>query len=312
MVRWIKKLIDVMLFSCLLFLCACQNEAEQTGEVYQIFCLNNDETAIVSHEYWTETTDSVQLIAELLEQLAQPSEKVKYKVPLSGSVSLVSYELSNEQLTLDFEKEYYTVPVTTEVLTRAAIVRTLSQIEGVSYISFQVNAEPLLDTSGAVIGVMNADLFIENNGNEINTYEKVELLLYFANEEGTKLKPVSRDVVYSSNISMERLVVEQLLLGPQKGEDAYPVMNPSTTIQSVTVKDGICYVSLSNDFLTKTSNVSQQVMLYSLVDSLAELSGVNKVQIIVDTTGAVDLKERINLQSTYERNLDIVEESSFE
>lgn len=307
MSRYHQQLKKIILLCGVLLLAACGKKETAQGEVYQIYCLNNEETAIVSHEYRTETTDQETLLKELLTELAKPSEKLKYKAPISGSVRLVSSSLSKEQLTLDFDKDYYTVPVTTEVLTRASIVRTLSQIGGIGYISFQVHGEPLVDTSGAVVGVMSADLFIENDGNEINTYEKADLLLYFANEDGTKLRPVSRDVVYSSNISMERLVVEQLLAGPQKDENAYAVINPATTIQSVTVKDGSCYVSLSAAFWNKTSNVSQDVMVYAIVNSLAELSGVNKVQITIDTQGAVDLKEHADLQSVYERNLDIVE-----
>lgn len=307
MSRYHQQLKKIILLGCLLLLTACGKTETEQGEIYQIYGLNSEETAIVSHEYRTEATDPEELLKELLNELAKPSEKLKYKAPVSGSVAVVSSSLSKEQLTLDFDKEYYTMPVTTEVLTRAAIVRTLSQIGGVGYISFQVHGEPLVDASGAVVGVMSADTFIENDGNEINTYEKAELRLYFANEDGTKLRPVSRDVVYSSNISMERLVVEQLLAGPQKDENAYAVINPATTIQSVTVKDGICYVSLGASFWNKTSNVSQDVMVYAIVNSLAELSGVNKVQITVDTQGAVDLKEHTDLQPVYERNLDIVE-----
>ena len=244
---------------------------------------------------------------ELLEQLSAPADKLQYRAPLSGNVQLLSESITEEQLLLDFSEEYYRQPVTTEVLTRAAIVRTLSQIDGVAHISFQVKEEPLTDTYGNVIGVMNADMFIDNDGNEINTYEKAKLLLYFANEDGTRLCAVKRNVVYSSNISMERLVVEQLLLGPQKNEAGYAVLNPSTKILSVTVKDGTCYVNLDTSFWTKSYNVSSDVMIYSIVNSLTELSSVNRVQITIDTEGAVDLKDHASLQPSYERNLDLVE-----
>ena len=290
-----------------LLLCGCGKKEQETGKLYHVYSLNNDETAIASHEYRTETTDQEALIQELLEQLSMPADRLQYRAPLSGNVQLLSESVTEEQLLLDFSEEYYHQPVTTEVLTRAAIVRTLSQVDGVTHISFQVKEEPLVDTYGNVVGVMNADMFIDNDGNEINTYEKAKLLLYFANEDGTRLRTVTRNVVYSSNISMERLIVEQLLLGPQKNEDGYPVLNPATKIQSVTVKDGTCYVNLDASFWTKSYNVSSDVLIYSIVNSLAELSSVNRVQITIDTEGAVDLKDNTSLQPSYERNLDIVE-----
>ena len=291
-----KKKIFLSVLFFMILLCACGKKEQETGKLYHIYSLNNEETAIASHDYRTETTDQEALLQEL-----------QYRAPLSGNVQLLSESITEEQLLLDFSEEYYRQPVTTEVLTRAAIVRTLSQIDGVAHISFQVKEEPLVDTYGNVIGVMNADMFIDNDGNEINTYEKARLLLYFANEDGTKLCPVTRNVVYSSNISMERLVVEQLLLGPQKNESGYAVLNPSTKIQSVTVKDGTCYVNLDASFWTKSYNVSSDVMIYSIVNSLAELSSVNRGQVTVDTEGAVDLKDNAKLQPSYERNLDIVE-----
>ena len=304
---WFYKMVflPVMLGVCLL--CACGRKEQETGKLYHIYSLNNEETAIASHDYRTKTTDQEALLQELLEQLSVPADKLQYRAPLSGNVQLLSESITEEQLLLDFSEEYYRQPVTTEVLTRAAIVRTLSQIDGVAHISFLVKEEPLVDTYGNVIGVMNADMFIDNDGNEINTYEKARLLLYFANEDGTKLRAVTRNVVYSSNISMERLVVEQLLSGPQKNENGYAVLNPSTTIQSVTVKDGTCYVNLDASFWTKSYNVSSDVMIYSIVNSLTELSSVNRVQIAIDTEGAVDLKDNASLQPSYERNLDIVE-----
>lgn len=103
----------------------------------------------------------------------------------------------------------------TEILNRASIVRTLSQVKDVQYVSFLVEGEPFVDASGSVVGVMSADTFIDNAGNEINTYEKVKLQLYFADEDGTGLQAVSRTKVYNSNISLERLVMEELIAGPQ-------------------------------------------------------------------------------------------------
>lgn len=299
------------LLLALILLSSCKKkQEEQTGRVYYIYCVNNEETGIVSHEYQTETMERNILLEELLQQLSLASDKLQYKAPLAGSFSLLGYSITEEQLVLNFSEEYRKQPATTEVLVRAAIVRTLSQIDGVAHISFQVKEEPLTDLFGNVVGVMNADTFIDNDGNEINTYEKVKLTLYFANESGDKLRKVSRNVVFNSNISMERLVVEQLLAGPAKGENGYPTINPATKIQSVTVKDGTCYVNLDGSFLTQPYKVTSDVTVYSITNSLAELSNVNKVQITIDSTTDKELKDNVPLSTVFERNLEIVENES--
>ncbi|MDE7260356.1 MAG: GerMN domain-containing protein, partial [Lachnospiraceae bacterium] len=166
--------------------------------------------------------------------------------------------------------------------------------------------EPLTDSSGNAIGTMSADLFIDNAGNEINAYEKVNLHLYFANEDGSGLVEENRrNVVYSSNISLEKLVVEKLIEGPM-AEGAYPTINPETKVISVTIKDGICYVNLNEAFLNQPYNVSADVTIYSLTNSLVELSNVNKVQISINGETNVSYRENVALSSVFERNLDLL------
>lgn len=304
-----KKWVLLPVLSVLLFLCACgQQGKKQIGTTYKIYYVNHDETGVLYNEYVTETTDRDKLLEELLQQMEIGAEKLEYKAPLSGAFQLLGTTFSEDQLILNFDENYRLQPTITEILVRAAIVRTLTQIDGVSYLAFQVNSEPFLDASGALVGVMNADQFIDNAGNEINTYEKVKLTLYLADEEGDNLKAVTRTVVYNSNISMERLVVDQLIAGPSENEAAFPTINPDTRVVSVNVQDGICYVNFDSAFLTQIYNVTSEVAIYSLINSLVELTNVNKVQISINGDSNVNYKENMSLSTVFERNLEIVEQ----
>ena len=230
--------------------------------------------------------------------------------PISG-FAINSWNVKDDQLVLDMSVEYKKLSPSSEVLVRAAIVRTMTQLEGISYVSVTVGGEALSDSLGNVVGPMTADLFIDNAGNEINAYEKTRLLLYFTNESGERLIGVqTKPVVYSSNISMEKLVVERLIAGPDaENEELYPVINPATKVLGVTVKDGTCYVNLDNGFLTQTYNVSAEVQIYSIVNSLVELSNINKVQIAVNGNTDMIFREKISLSNVFDRNLDLVYET---
>ncbi len=131
--------------------------------------------------------------------------------------------------------------------------------------------------------------------------------MYLANETGDGLKKITRSVVYNSNISTERLIVEQLILGALENEKVYPTINPNTKIISVNVKDGICYVDLDNTFLTQIYNVTSDVTIYSITNSLVELSNVNKVQISINGNINVTYRENTSLSTVFERNLELVE-----
>ena len=291
-----------------LLLCtACgDRRAAQDGALYKIYYVNNEETKIVEREYVSGTTDSELLFAEFLEQLAHISEKMEYETLLDKEISVVGHTLDNGLLTLDFDESYHNLRGTREILVRASIVRTMTQLPGVERIAFTVMGEQLMDASGAAVGVMAADTFIENAGNEINAYEKVDLKLYFANETGDSLVEENRrNVVYNSNISLEKLVVEKLVQGPMT-QGAYPTINPTTKIVSVTVKDGTCYVNLSNEFLSQPYNVASDVTIYSITNSLVELSNVNRVQISVNGETNISYRENMSLNNVFERNLDIL------
>ncbi|MCR5747532.1 MAG: GerMN domain-containing protein, partial [Lachnospiraceae bacterium] len=194
---------------------------------------------------------------------------------------------------------------TVEILDRAAIVRTFTQLDEIEYVSFQVEGTPLSDHYGNVIGNMSADTFIFNVGNEINTYEKVELKLYFANEAGDKLVPVYRSVVYNSNISMERLALEQLISGPNT-DICYPTIAKDCKINSISVRDGVCYIDFDAALLNNQYNITEEVALYSVVNTIVELSEVNKVSFSVNGESTFKFKDA-TISGVYERNLDVIE-----
>ena len=302
----------ILLLAIFVFMVACMTgcgddtQDSSGGRTYSVYYVNNEETGIFSKSYQTATEDGQELLDELMGQLAVISEKKEYKAPLSGDFAILGYTLESGQLAINFDEHYKEMDSIKEILVRAAIVRTLSQVKDVSYISFAVNNEPLMDNGGAVVGNMSADMFIDNEGNEINTYEKVNLHLYFANETGDRLvEENQRNVVYNSNISIEKLVVEKLIEGPLS-EGSYPTINPDTRIVSVTVKDRICYVNLDEVFLNQPYNVTSDVTIYSITNSLVELPNVSKVQISINGETSVFYKESVSLTTLFERNLDLI------
>ena len=302
-----KVFLFIILLSIMLIASGCNQEQNNQGkDKYNIYYLNREETKIVAFDYYTNTSDSVSLAEELIEELSKVPEDVNYHEVIHN-FSVIGYNVNENQIQLNLDEKYRNLDTTTEVLTRAALVRTLTQIKEVEYVTMKVRDEELLDSMGAAVGMMAANQFVDNAGNEISSYEKVKLTLYFAAKEGDHLIKANRTVVYNSNISMEKLVVEQLIGGPASDE-IYQTINPDTKIVSVTVKDGICYVNLDDGFLSQQSNASADVALYSLVNSLVELPNVNKVQISINGETDIVFRETYNLKTVFERNLDILEQ----
>lgn len=97
----------ILLAGMLCLLSACANGAgRQSGTVYYLYYINNDETKIISREYRSETTDENLLLEELLEELSVISERLEYETPLAKEFALVGHTLDNGLLTLDFDERY--------------------------------------------------------------------------------------------------------------------------------------------------------------------------------------------------------------
>lgn len=284
-----------------------REEKEDSGLL--LYYLNEDLSSLNTLSYLMEDGKSKadlspqEMADDMLEQLATPSGDVRSIAPIQN-FTVTGTTLQNGTLTVFLSSDYEELETVREILTRAALVNTLCQIDGVDSVSFLCGDHPLTNEDGSVVTAMNSDMFIFNSGKEIMNYEKVRLHLYFANEDGNQLVDTYRNVVYNSNISMERLVVEQVLKGPNS-DVVFPTLNPASKVLSVTTRDGVCYVNLDQAFLTEPYGVTSQVAIYSLVNSLTELSSVSAVQITIEgKTGKAFMDS--SLSSAFERNLSVV------
>lgn len=307
----IKK-IQMGILAVFLFLsvgCGWKREMPETE--YSIYYLDRNENHIGGVPYEAESTEKEELVYELLEQMQTQIKEIEW-VPAIAGFSVKECLFHESQITLNLSEEYEMLQPAKEVLVRAAIVKTLTQVEGVELVAIQVNGKSLLDATGNTVGVMSKDTFIDNTGEDMKKYEEVTLTLYFANTSGDGLIKVNRTMRYNTNIALEKLVVEQLVYGPvdKKGKNnstaILPTLNPETKIIGVSIKDGICYVNLDNSFLTLQNNVTADVVIYSLVNSLSELPGVLKVQLAVNGNTEVSLGEK-TLSGLFERNLDLIQ-----
>lgn len=306
-----KKLWRLLLFLLLLAVpSGCSRPPEKAEELtgYRIYYINKEETAVVMEAYAPKGTTTDELLAEFLGCLQKSSGELEEKPAIPNTVSLLDYTLEKGQLSLRFDAAYVDMNPLYEILCRSAIVRTLCQIPEVENVSFMIEDTPLMDSNETPIGALNEESFVENAGDEINAYTMTTLQLYFANEKGDRLVGERVEVRYSSNMSVEKLIVERLIKGPIT-KDAYPAIPSETKLVSISTKDGICYVNLDEGFLEQGYDVLEQIPVYSIVNSLTEIPGISKVQILINGETNITYQESIRFETMFERNLDLIEET---
>lgn len=302
-----RKWLWILLLAIPLLMAGCRKQQQVDESGYQIWYINQDETCLKYENKELQSKNEEGLLREMMEVMRETPTDDELKPVIPEDVELLDFDFEHNQLYLDFSPEYKKMPKVYEVLCRAAIVRTMGQIDGVEYVDFQVNGEPLTDLEGKEIGLMNEDQFIENAGEEINAYKTADLTLYFANKAGDKLVGQRVAMEYNSNISLEKLIVEQLIAGPPF-EGAYPTIPSETKLLNISIKDNICYVNLDEGFLGTGYNVIESIPVYSIVNSLIENTDAQKVQISINGETNRMFRESINFDTIFEKNEGLIEQ----
>ena len=302
-----RKWLWILLLTIPLLMAGCREQQQVDERGYRIWYINQDETCLKYENKELQSKNEEGLLREMMEVMRETPTDDELKPVIPEDVELLDFDFEHNQLYLDFSPEYKKMPKVYEVLCRAAIVRTMGQIDGVEYVDFQVNGEPLTDLEGKEIGLMNEDQFIENAGEEINAYKTADLTLYFANKAGDKLVGQRVAMEYNSNISLEKLIVEQLIAGPPF-EGAYPTIPSETKLLNISIKDNICYVNLDEGFLGTGYNVIESIPVYSIVNSLIENTDAQKVQISINGETNRMFRESINFDTIFEKNEGLIEQ----
>ena len=208
-------------------------------------------------------------------------------------------------MSLRFSPDYSSTQSITEVLRRAAIVKTLCQLEKVSSVEFYIGTQPLLMSNGKPVGILTAEDFIDSTGENTEFYQEAKVAVYFANAAGDALLESNLKITYDGTVSTEHLILNQLMEGPL-AEEMQAVIPAGTVLNKVIIRDGICYVDFNEKFMEKRAGITAEVAVYSVVNSLTELPNVYKVKFLINGASKKTY-QNLDFSQAFERNLEIVE-----
>ena len=261
---------------------------------------------MVAEDYTPQASRETDLIQEFLDKLKEePPEDLQPLLP--QGVEINESALADKVLNLDMNSAYLEMDSTREILTRAGLVRTFTQISDISAVTITVNGTALKNADGTAVGRMTQESFVENSGKQINDYKYISMNLYFADSTGEKLVGESRSLYYSSNVPLERVVVEQLIKGP-KESGHLATLPAETKILGVSLADNICYVNLDSSFEGEVAGVQPETTIYSIVNTLVSVCGVEEVQISVNGDTKVNFRDEIELDQFFKSDPGMLQE----
>lgn len=302
---------------CLVFTACGQSGAEQTteqtlltNEIYMYY-VNADVTDVEKQIYKIKQEQSEkENTDEIMEYFTEKHGNEEMQSPIPAGVEFVSseYDAKHHRITVTLNILYDEVKADSLLFFKACVTKTLLQLEGVDKVAIALTDLTNTDAETATVTEnFDGDSFAMSFGNSNGYQQKGNIVLYFATPDGENLKEYHKSVEISNNTSLAEIVVAALIEGPK--QDGYQAtVSEGTTIRNISVKDGICYVDFSDEFYNTDNPMKNDIIVYSIVNSLVELPTVSKVQFLKNGEKQAFFRETMPFDSLFERNLDLIEQ----
>ena len=280
-----RKYLLLLPVVLLLALLGCRTDAKKNAEPVQPFLFYyratktsfDDENGLIrpeTRDLGTKTYSD----QELFRLYLQGPVTASLSSPFPKDADVISVERSGNQISLTLRQPYETMTGIKSSIADVCLARTALQLEGIRKVRIRVES-----SGGKLLRdrlFTESDLLLFDNG---EFSQSTELLLYFADQSNEFLLMEKRTVPLAQTEDLPRLVVEQLLLGPQSA-GMQKTLPEGTVFWDLNVENGICSVDFNSDFYRNrpTDERAEQLTILSVVNSLCELDEISQVQFYVE------------------------------
>ncbi|MDR2167322.1 MAG: GerMN domain-containing protein [Clostridiales bacterium] len=228
-----------------------------------------------------ELTDEGAMIRAVLSGLVEGPAQAEFAASIPSGLSILSIEFAEAAARVDisFPEDFHELPSSERIILIGSMVYTLTGLEFVDNLRFFVDEEPLFEP-----------YVLRNRANTALTVDAPEPIpeiftLYFPNDQMTGLVAEQRSIPIDVLVGYrEEFIVQALIDGPTT-PGLSPALPANTNFNSVrrAVVD-LVFVDFTADFITNFGggSLAEQMMIYSLVNTLTEISGVRLVQIFIE------------------------------
>ncbi len=295
--RYLIALVSaVIIIAATLFIIFVEKQDGETESVnIDLYFFNDTYTSIIAENRSIKYDDIRDLPGIVLDELKKGPSDSKNKPILSPEVKLLSIREKKDDYTLDFSKEYMSGDSSAMFLTTYAIVKSLCQIDDVDSVLVTVEGEEIVASDGTIIGYLSDDDI--DLVTDTKTKDSKILKLYFADANEDKLVSEKRTIKITDTMPVEQYVVNELIKGAES-KSLRNIIASDTELISAQTTDDTCFVNFKSGFVEKNTGngKNEELIIYSIVNSLCEIDNVDFVQFLVDGKkidrfGSVDISD---------------------
>ncbi len=293
------KKIKIIFSMCLilLFCVGCGKKDDKDNPVYKyetgkssvnIYYPDIRKVACDKEQYQLKQPDSAtasieELMTELVPFLKETYSYHTYMLNEDGNLSL-EFVVSEER-----EKDY-------ELLLSASVSKTLFQLESIKKITFDLVAtdDTLLDSKAYSRG----DFYFYDYDDDMEL-NKQDVTIFYANEAGDKLVSagitINQDEVYS--------IPEEIIDWLERNSK----IPKGSRVEEISFNSGTCYIRMNEAFMEPVDNIKSDIVIYSIVNSITSLEGIDAVLIFVDESDGNTYRGTVDISIPRRYNNEYVE-----
>lgn len=258
-----------------------ENNPENKAIDINLFFFNETENTIVSENRAINYENEDYLIDAVLSELKKGPKDNKNKPIFNDEVEILSILRNDRNITVDLSHQFLYDGNSKNLLTTYAIVKSLCQLSDVNSVMVTCRGSEITASDGKAIGFLS-DKDIDLVTDEM-TKDSKKIVLYFADKNLDCLVMENRTIKVTDTNPIEQYIVNELIRGTSL-TDAKNLISQDTELISAQTTDNVCFVNFKSGFVEKNSGneKTEKLIIYSIVNSLCELEGVNSVQFLID------------------------------
>ena len=231
-------------------------------------------------------------------------EGIFIKAVLEASDAPENTKGSGNVLRIEMEKQYADLSNTEQLIFRTGFSQTVFSASDISRIDLYVRNN---DSFFVYDQILSSDRMIIDQYDEGFYRDELKVTLYFAGKGTNYLEPEERVLRLGMTESLAMGIVKALIEGPVS-EDLVKTLPEGSKVNDIVIEDGVCYIDLNDKFQLNHSGgeTAEKLTIYSLVNSLGRINGINYVQILIEGKKVEYYKSYVPIDSFLQPDLSLI------
>lgn len=299
---------------------------DDTNSEYIVVYFVDNNTGVLSQEIRTapnyESLSDIQVISLIFDWLVEPT--LPNNTSVLEEISVTSFQILNrsedlydyhenydkQELIINFGAEYNYLTPYQELLARASLVHTFTNLDFIDYVSIFVENQPLVDLIGNPVGPF--DSFSVAIAPDIGSYVLAITThfvdLYFVRDD---LAGLYREHIFV-DLDQDGLLKEVVLgelLNRGLAEENMLFFPSDLSLIDISTIENVAYIDFTNHLDTRPAqgDIAQLLSVYAIVNTLTGLdTNIDEIEFFIDSERLIEYSGYVDFDRTFKRNEDIV------